>query len=59
MENMEYVRTLLEEKQPGFSASVKLAVSFIQHQTGLPEETMEVTRPPVRHASAGKDPVHE
>jgi hypothetical protein len=32
MENMEYVRRLLEEKQAGFSASVELAVSFIHRQ---------------------------
>jgi hypothetical protein len=29
MENTEYVRKLLEEKQPGFAASVELALSFI------------------------------
>jgi hypothetical protein len=29
MENMEYVRRLLEEKQAGFAASVELAVSFV------------------------------
>src|SRR5258705_7875531 len=29
MENMEYVRRLLEEKQAGFAASVELALSFI------------------------------
>jgi hypothetical protein len=58
-ENMEYVRRLLEEKQPGFSASVELAVSFIRHQMELPEETMELTRPPVRQETIEKDPVHE
>jgi len=40
MENMEYVRKLLKEKQPGFAASVELALSFIRHQIELPEETM-------------------
>jgi hypothetical protein len=60
MENMEYVRRLLEEKQAGFSASVELAVSFIHHQIELPEETMELTLPPVRHETIEKpDPVHE
>jgi hypothetical protein len=34
MENMAYVRRLLEEKQTGFSASVELAVSFIDCQRG-------------------------
>jgi hypothetical protein len=43
MENMEYVRRLLGEKQPGFSASVELAVSFILRQIEWPEETMERT----------------
>ena len=49
MENMEYVRRLLEEKQPGFSASVELAVSFIRHQIEWSEETMELTLPPGRY----------
>ena len=58
MENMEYVRRLLEKKQPGFSASVELAVSFIHSQTE--EETMELTLPPAGHETIGKrDPVHE
>ena len=46
MENMEYVRRLLEEKQAGFAASVELAVSFIHRQIERPEETMELTLPP-------------
>ena len=45
MENMEYVRKLLEEKQPGFAASVELALSLIRHQIELPEEAMELTLP--------------
>jgi hypothetical protein len=60
MENKEYVRRLLEEKQPGFSASVVLAVSFIHRQIEWPEETMELTLPPERHETIEKqDPVHE
>src|SRR5260370_36246822 len=51
MENMEYVRRLLEEKQAGFSASVELAVSFIHRQIEWPEETMELTLPPGRYES--------
>ena len=43
MENMEYVRRLLEEKQAGFAASVELAVSFIHRQIEWPEETMVMT----------------
>jgi len=38
MENMEYVRRLLEEKQAGFAASVELAVSVIRRQIERPEE---------------------
>ena len=57
---MEYVRRLLEEKQAGFSASVELAVSFIHRQIEWSEEMMELTLPPVRHETIGKqDPVHE
>src|ERR1700722_6669523 len=32
MENMEYVRRLLDEKQAGFAAPVELAVSIIHRQ---------------------------
>jgi len=60
MENMEYVRRLLEEKQAGFAASVELAVSFIDRQIEQPEETTEMTLPPGRHETIEKqDPVHE
>ena len=60
MENMEYVRKLLGEKQPGFAASVELALSFIHHQTEWPEEMTELTLPPRRHDTIDKqDPVHE
>jgi hypothetical protein len=58
-ENMEYVRRLLEEKQPAFSASVELAVSFVRHQMEWPEETMRLTPPLAGHETIGKDPVHE
>jgi hypothetical protein len=58
-ENMEYVRRLLEEKQPGFSASVELAVSSVRHQMEWPEETMRLTQPPARHEAIEKDPVRE
>jgi hypothetical protein len=58
MENREYVRRLLEEKQAGFSASVELAVSFIRRR--IEEETMELTLPPAGHEAIEKhDPVHE
>jgi hypothetical protein len=35
-ENMEYVRRLLEEKQPGFAASLELAVSLIEREMERP-----------------------
>jgi hypothetical protein len=38
MENMAYVRRLLEEKQAEFSASVELAVSLIHRQLEWAEE---------------------
>ncbi len=60
VENMEYVRRLLKEKQPEFAASVELAVSFIQRQIGRPEETMKLKLPPGCHETIEKlDPVHE
>jgi hypothetical protein len=60
MENMEYVRRLLEEKQPGFAVSVELALSLFHRQIECPEETMELTLPPERHEIIEKqDPVHE
>jgi hypothetical protein len=37
MENMAYVRRLLEKKQAGFPASVELAASFIDRQIEWPE----------------------
>jgi len=30
MENMEYVRRLLEQKQPGFAASLEFAASLVE-----------------------------
>jgi hypothetical protein len=38
MENMEYVRRLLEEKQAGFAASVELALLLSHRQIEWPEE---------------------
>jgi hypothetical protein len=36
MENMEYVRRLLEQKQPGFAASLEFAVSLADTCMGKP-----------------------
>jgi hypothetical protein len=35
-ENMEYVRRLLREKQPGFSAALELAVMLAEHELRPP-----------------------
>ena len=60
MENMEYVRMLLEEKQPGFAAYVELAVFFIHVRSSGRRKTMELTLPPGHHKTIEKqDPVHE
>lgn len=60
MENMEYVRRLLEEKQAGFSASVELAVSFIRRQIEWPEENDGTDAAAWTHETIEKqDPVHE
>ena len=32
MENMEYVRRLLRQKQPGFSVALELAVILVERQ---------------------------
>jgi hypothetical protein len=59
MENMAYVRRLLEEKQAEFSVSVELAVSLIHRQLESAEETMEMTLRPGRHETIEEqDPVH-
>ena len=36
MENMEYVRRLLEHKQPGFAALLELAASLVEQKLGEP-----------------------
>ena len=60
MENMAYVRRLLEEKQAGFSASVELACLLSTIRSSGRRETMELTLPPGRHETIQKqDPVHE
>jgi hypothetical protein len=54
MENMEYVRRLLKEKQAEFAASGELAVSFIYRQIEWPQEMMEMTLPPGRRETIEK-----
>ena len=36
-ENMEYVRRLLKQKQPGFAAALKLAVFLVERELGSAE----------------------
>jgi|HubBroStandDraft_3_1064219.scaffolds.fasta_scaffold393172_2 hypothetical protein len=36
MENMEYVRRLLVQKQPGFAALLELATSLVEPKLGEP-----------------------
>ena len=36
-ENMEYVRRLLQEKQPGFSAALELALMLAEMELTSPE----------------------
>jgi len=36
MENMEYVRRLLKQKQPAFVASLELAVSLVERNCASP-----------------------
>lgn len=46
MENMEYVRVLLQEKQPGFSAALELALVLAELELWPP-------RMPARDQRAG------
>jgi hypothetical protein len=42
-ENMEYVRRLLRQKQPGFSAALELAVVLVERQLrspGMPRDVI-------------------
>jgi ribosomal protein L9 len=37
-ENMEYVRKLLKQKQPAFSAALELAADLVASELSFPEE---------------------
>ena len=41
-ENMEYVRRLLKQKQPGFAAALELAVDLVERELGSPELPRDV-----------------
>jgi len=42
-ENMEYVRRLLKQKQPGFAAALELAVDLVERELGSPELPRDVS----------------
>ena len=42
-ENMEYVRKLLQEKQPGFSAALELALVLLELEPWPPQMSAETT----------------
>jgi hypothetical protein len=46
-ENMEYVRRLLKQKQPGFAAALELAVDLVERDLGSPESPRDIS-PAVR-----------
>jgi hypothetical protein len=46
-ENMEYVRRLLKQKQPGFAAALELAVDLVERDLESPEEPCDIS-PAVR-----------
>jgi len=46
-ENMEYVRRLLKQKQPGFAAALELAVDLVERDLESPEVPYDIS-PAVR-----------
>ncbi len=46
-ENMEYVRRLLKQKQPGFAAALELAVDLVERDLESPEVPRDIS-PAVR-----------
>jgi len=46
-ENMEYVRRLLKQKQPGFAAALELAVDLVERDLESPETPRDIS-PAVR-----------
>jgi hypothetical protein len=41
-ENMEYVRSLLRQKQPGFSVALELAVILVEEQLRSPDMPRDI-----------------
>ena len=42
MENMEYVRRLLRQKQPGFSVALELAVLLVERRLRSPDMPRDI-----------------
>ena len=42
-ENMEYVRRLLRQKQPGFSVALESAVILVEKQLGSPDMPRDIS----------------
>jgi hypothetical protein len=42
-ENMEYVRTLLRQKQPGFSLALESAVILVERQLRTPDMPRDIS----------------
>ena len=45
VENIEYVRRLLEQKQPGFAAALELAVDLVRRELRSPELPCSICAP--------------
>jgi hypothetical protein len=44
-ENMEYVRKLLKQKQPGFAAALQLAVDLVERDLKSPKMSRDISTP--------------
>jgi hypothetical protein len=42
-QNMEYVRRLLKQKQPGFAAALELALGLVERELSSPEMPRDVS----------------
>ena len=44
-ENMEYVRKLLKQKQPGFAAALELAADLVEQDLRSPKVPRDISTP--------------
>jgi hypothetical protein len=44
-ENMEYVRKLLKQKQPGFAAALELVVDLVERDLKSPKMSRDISTP--------------